>query len=73
MAAIGTTNIRDIRSTVRLEPGADGVPRPSIVNLDSLLAVRKEWLESQTARLRPEKMQAVDRAIHFALGLRNCP
>jgi mRNA interferase MazF len=66
-----TTTTRNISTAVPLDPGADGVPRASIVSLDNIQAIRKDWLDAHIIRLRPAKMQAVDRAIHVALGLRH--
>ena len=68
-----TTHVRDIPTAVRLDPLLDGVPRMCAVSLDNIQAIRREWLDTQIGRLRPETLLAVDRAIHFALGLRNCP
>jgi mRNA-degrading endonuclease toxin of MazEF toxin-antitoxin module len=69
MAAPLTTTYRDIPTAVSLEPDVDGVPQYSVVSLDNIQAVRKSWLESLIVRLRAEKMQNVEDAIHFALGL----
>ena len=68
-----TTRIRDIPTAVVLSPDVDGVPRRSAVYLDHLQAVRREWLTAPIVRLGSERIQAIDRAIHFALGLRGCP
>lgn len=70
MVAPLTTTLRNIPTAVPLDPNADGVPHPCVVNLDSVQAIRKEWLHSRLTRLPLEKMQAVERAIHFALALR---
>ena len=64
-----TTTIRAIPTAVPLQPIADGIPQPCAVSLDNIQTVRKDWLDTVIVRLRAEKMQAVDRAIHFALGL----
>lgn len=69
-AAPLTTSIRPQPATVQLDPHVDGVPRPSMINLDSIQAIPMEWLDTVIVRLRPEKMEEVERAIHFALGLR---
>ena len=47
----------------------DGLPRRCAVNLDSMTTVPIDALQRQIASLRIEKLQAVDSAIHFALGL----
>lgn len=70
MAAPLTTTLRDIPTAVPLEPSSDGVPRPCVVSLDNIQAIRKDWLESVIVRLSPVKMREVDAAIRFALDLR---
>jgi mRNA interferase MazF len=69
VAAPLTTTIRNIPTAVHLDPQTDGVPRPCIVNLDGIQAVQRTWLDRRIVRLRPTRMQAVERAIHIALGL----
>ena len=71
MVAPMTTRLRDVPSAILLDPVADGVPQRCSVALDNIQVVRKEWLRSRMVALRPEKMYALDRAIHFALGLRD--
>ena len=65
-----TTTIRDIPSAVLLEPAPDGVPQRCVVSLDNIQSIRRDWLDTMIVAVRPSKMAAVDRAIHFALGLR---
>ncbi len=60
--------LRGIRSEVPLGP-EDGLPRRCAVNLDSLTTVPKDSLQRYIASLHLVKLQAVDSAIHFALGL----
>ena len=60
--------IRGIRSEVPLGL-EDGLPSICAVNLDSMSTVPKTRLQRRIARLRIEKLQAVDSAIQFALGL----
>lgn len=72
VAAPLTTRIRVNRSSVPLEPGEDDVPESCIVNVDGLQAIRVDVLVERVTRLRPEKMRQVERAIHFALALRDC-
>lgn len=71
MVAPLTTRIRPIPTAVRLDPDADGVPEPSAVSLDNIQAIRKDWLDVRIVPLRREKMDAIERAIHFAFGLRS--
>ena len=64
-----TTTYRDIPTAVPLEPNTDGIPQHCVVSLDNIQAIRKTWLESRIVDLRAEKMQDIEDAIHFALGL----
>ncbi len=47
----------------------EGLPKPCVVNADSLLTISKEMLERPLVSLPPHKMAEVDRALRFALGL----
>lgn len=68
-AAPVTTRVRAIPSEVALGP-ADGLPRPCVANLDSITTVPKALLEARLTQLSPERITAIDTAIHFALGLK---
>ena len=63
-----TTRMRHIPSEVplRLE---DGLPRPCVVNLDTITTIAKRSLQERVVPLSPEKLKAVEAALHFALGL----
>jgi mRNA interferase MazF len=63
-----TTHIRGIRSEVRLGP-EDGLPRPSVVNLDGIITIPKASLQRRAGLVRLDKLQAVSAAIHHALEL----
>jgi len=63
-----TTRIRHIPAEVPLGT-ADGLPRACVVNLDTILTIAKVSLREYLTSLSPEKLRAVDVAIHFALGL----
>ena len=60
--------IRGILAEVPLGP-EDGMPRSCAANLDSMATIPRDALQRYIASLRFEKLQAVDSAIHFALGL----
>ena len=60
--------VRAIRAEVPLGP-EDGLPRNCAVNLDSMTTIPKNSLQRYIANLNLEKLQAVDSAIRFALGL----
>jgi len=63
-----TTRVRHIPSEVPLGV-ADGMPHDCVANLDTITTVPKDCLQSRVSVLRPEKLQEVETAIHFALGL----
>ncbi|MEX2431244.1 MAG: type II toxin-antitoxin system PemK/MazF family toxin [Dehalococcoidia bacterium] len=64
-----TTRIRGIRTEVRLGL-EDGLPRACAVNLDDIDTIPKAQVREFVVTLDVHKIQAVDAAIHFALGLR---
>ena len=66
--APSTTTVRDIPSEVFLTP-KDGLLSDCAVNLDTIQTVPKHRLGSVISYLSPEKMEEVDQAIAFALGL----
>ncbi len=65
-----TTRIRRIPIEVDLGP-EDGLPKPCVVNLDTLVTIPKSQLKQRVALLRADKIRRVDAAIRFALGLKD--
>jgi mRNA interferase MazF len=63
-----TTRSRGIPSEVRLDR-RDGLPRRCVANLDTITTIPKRMLSGRIATLDPLKVQALDRATRFALGL----
>ncbi|MBI2917659.1 MAG: type II toxin-antitoxin system PemK/MazF family toxin [Chloroflexi bacterium] len=63
-----TTRIRDIPAEVRLGR-EDGLSRPSVANLDTIITINKNRLDTRIGMLDPKKLEAVDAAIHYALGM----
>ena len=63
-----TTRVRNIPTEVPLGP-EDGLPRPSMVNLDTIDTVPRTALQERITGLTPEKVEAVNNALRFALGL----
>lgn len=63
-----TTRVRRIDAEVPLGPD-DGLPRRCVANLDSIVTVARATLREVITSFRPDKVRAVDAAIHFALGL----
>jgi mRNA interferase MazF len=68
MVAEVSTRIRHIPAEVPLGPG-DGLPRVCAANLDSITTIPKRCLQQHIATLSAEKLEAVDAALKFALGL----
>jgi mRNA interferase MazF len=63
-----TSRIRRIATEVALGPD-DGLPRPCVANLDSVTTIPLRLLARRLTALAPGKLDAVDRALRFALGL----
>ena len=63
-----TTRIRGIPTEVPLGP-AEGLPRPCVVNLDTITTIPRRTLTATIGPLPPDKLTAVERSLMFALGL----
>lgn len=63
-----TRTIREIPVEVPLDR-ADGIPRKSVANADDIATVPKTRLLNYVTTLSPEKLQALNVAIKFALDL----
>ena len=63
-----TTRVRDIPAEVPLGR-EDGLPKNCVVNLDTIVTIARTSLRDRITALRPEKLLAVEDAIHFSLGL----
>jgi mRNA interferase MazF len=70
MVAPVSTRIRGIAAEVNLGLG-DGMPRVCAANLETLRTVSKARLVERITLLSPERLEEVDEALHFALGLTN--
>ena len=64
-----TMTIRDIPSEVFLSSVQDGVPRDSAVNLDHVQTVPKSRIGNLITTLSPLRMESVNHALRFALGI----
>lgn len=62
--------MRHIPSEVALGP-EDGLPKPCVVNLDTITTIAKRSLQERLVTLSPEKLKAVEVALHFALGTKD--
>ena len=63
-----TTRVRGIPVEVELGP-EDGLPRRCVVNLDTIVTIRKELLIERIALVQKDKLDQIEDAIKFALGL----
>jgi mRNA interferase MazF len=66
--ALITTRIRGLQSEVRLG-SADEMPRECVANLDELMTIPVSDLAQRITSLAKSRMDEVDAAIRFALGL----
>lgn len=64
-----TSTIRDIPSEVLLTPEEDAVERLCAVNLDNIQTVQKAQIGAHLTTLSPLRMQEVEQAVSFALGM----
>jgi len=64
-----TTTIRGIPVEVELGP-EDGLPKKCVVNLDTIVTIRKDLLIERLAILRDERIVQINSAIKFALSIR---
>jgi mRNA-degrading endonuclease toxin of MazEF toxin-antitoxin module len=46
------------------------MPRPCVINADNLVTISKSRLESRIVALGTAKLEALETALRFALGLR---
>lgn len=63
-----TTTIRDIPVEVALGK-EDGLPKSCVVNLDTIVTIRKELLIERSIFLGSEKIERINQSIKFALSL----
>jgi mRNA interferase MazF len=68
MVAPLTTRIRGIPSEVPLG-NEDGVPRPCVIDLDTIATIARASLRERLATLSAGKSKEVEEALHFSLGL----
>jgi len=63
-----TSTIRGIPVEVPLGPD-DGLPKKCVVNLDTVVTIRKDLLSGRIAILRNEKIEQINGALKFALSI----
>ncbi|MBI2907312.1 MAG: type II toxin-antitoxin system PemK/MazF family toxin [Chloroflexi bacterium] len=65
-----TTRNRHIASEVSLGP-SEGMPRECAANLDSITTIPKDCLRNRLTTLSASKLEEIELAIHFVLGMEN--
>ena len=74
-AVRASITVVEISRTVRAIPTEvalgkrEGLPRKCVANADNLVTIPKTWLETLIAPLAPDKLEALDAALRFALAL----
>ena len=74
-AVRSAVTVAEVTSTIRgipveVELGReDGLPKKCVVNLDTIVTIRKDSLIERIAILRDKKIVQIDAAIKFALSL----
>ncbi len=63
-----TSIIRDIPSEVLITK-SEGMSKTSVANFDHIQTVSKEKIGKRIAKLSPARLEEVDNAIRFALGM----
>jgi mRNA interferase MazF len=63
-----TRTIRKIPVEVLLGPD-DGLPQKCVINLDTILTIRKDLLRERIALLKSDKIAQMEKALRFALGM----
>ena len=63
-----TTRIRRIASEVPLGTD-DGMPQDCVINLDTITTIPKDSLQSRLTALNSKKLEQIETAISFALGM----
>ena len=64
-----TSTIRNIPVEVNLGT-EDGLPKKCVINLDTIITIRKELLIEKITDLTSEKIDEINKAIKFALDLK---
>ncbi len=69
VVAMVTTRIRKLGNEVYLTPEEDGMFRECAINFDNLYTIPKRQLGKRITMLSAERMEDVDKAIAYALGM----
>jgi mRNA interferase MazF len=68
IVALVSTNVRQIATEVPLG-ASDGMPKDCVINLDTILTISKDSLDSRQCSLNPKKWQNAIEALKFALDI----
>ena len=63
-----TARIRHIPVEVPVGP-EDGLPKPCVINLDTVVTIAKSHLKTRVTSLSADKIRQAERALRFALAL----
>lgn len=70
-----SVTVAEVSTVVRAVPSEvtlgrrDGMPRPCVVNADNLITIEKALLEARIVSLSATKLEQLDDALRFSLGL----
>ena len=69
-ATVAFVTVRILNIPVEVPLGLDdGLPQPCVVNLDNINAINLDRLEELIAPLSRRKIEAIEQAVLFALGM----
>lgn len=64
-----TRTVRGIPTEVRIGP-SEGLPKVGVANADEIVTIPRTTLRERIATLSRSKLDEIDAALHFALGLK---
>jgi len=70
-----SVTVAEVSTTIRLIPSEvslgkrDGMPRTCVINTDNLVTISKQLLEAKIVSLSKAKVDELDAALRFSLGL----
>jgi mRNA interferase MazF len=64
-----TRTVRGIPTEVRIGP-SEGLPKVGVANADELVTIPRTTLRERISTLSRSKLDEIDAALHFALGLK---
>lgn len=71
-----SVTVAEISRTIRVIPSevslgrSDGMPRPCAINTDNLVTIQTSSLEERIVSLTKDKLEQLDHALRYSLGLR---